>query len=50
LAWAAKGNLDQAVLDISQGIRLDPRRAYRWQERGEIYSRQGKYEQAIADI
>ena len=50
LAWAAKGNLDQAVSDISQGIRLDPRRAYRWQERGEIYTRQGKYEQAIADI
>ena len=41
LAWAAKGNLDQAVSDISQGIRIDPQRAYRWQERGEIYSRQG---------
>jgi S1-C subfamily serine protease len=50
LAWAAKGNLDQAVSDISQGIRLDPQRAYRWEERGEIYSRQGKYQQAIADI
>jgi S1-C subfamily serine protease len=50
VAWAAKGNLDQAVSDISQGIRLDPQRAYRWQERGEIYSRQGKYQQAIADI
>jgi tetratricopeptide (TPR) repeat protein len=50
LAWAAKGNLDQAVSDIGQGIRLDPRRAYRWQERGEIYTRQGKYEQAIADL
>src|SRR5215467_2273160 len=35
LAWAAKENLDQAVSDISQGIRLDPQRAYRWQERGE---------------
>jgi tetratricopeptide (TPR) repeat protein len=50
LAWAAKENLDQAVSDISQGIRLDPQRPYRWQERGEIYSRQGKYPQAITDI
>jgi tetratricopeptide (TPR) repeat protein len=50
LAWASKENLDQAVSDISQGIRLDPQRAYRWQERGEIYTRQGKYSQAITDI
>jgi S1-C subfamily serine protease len=50
LAWAAKGNLDQAVSDISQGIRLDPQHAYRWQDRGEIYTRLGKYQQAIADI
>jgi tetratricopeptide (TPR) repeat protein len=50
LAWAVKENLNQAVSDISQGIRLDPQRAYRWQERGEIYTRQGKYPQAIADI
>ena len=50
LAYAAKGNLDQAISDISAGIRLDPQRAYRWQERGELYTRQGKYQQAIADI
>jgi tetratricopeptide (TPR) repeat protein len=50
LAFAAKGNLDQAIADISAGIRLDPQRAYRWQERGELYTRQGKYQQAIADI
>src|SRR5262245_51436756 len=50
LAWAAKGNLDQAVSDISAGIRLDPQRPYRWQERGELYTQQGKYQQGIADI
>jgi tetratricopeptide (TPR) repeat protein len=50
LAFAAKENLDQALSDISRGIRLDPQRPYRWQERGEIYIRQGKYQQAIADI
>ena len=50
LAFAAKGNLDQAISDISAGIRLDPQRAYRWQERGELYARQDKYQQAIADI
>jgi S1-C subfamily serine protease len=50
LAFAAKGNLDQAISDISAGIRLDPQRPYRWQERGELYTRQGKYQQGIADI
>jgi tetratricopeptide (TPR) repeat protein len=50
LAFAARGNLDQAVSDISAGIRLDPLRAYRWQERGELYTRQGRYQQAIGDI
>ena len=40
LAFAAKGNLDQAIADVSAGIRLDPQRAYRWQERGELYTRQ----------
>jgi S1-C subfamily serine protease len=50
VAFRAKGNLEQAVSDISQGIRLDPQRSYRWQERGEIYTQQGKYQQAIVDI
>ena len=50
LAFKAKGNLDQAISDISRGIRLDPQRTYRWQERGELYAQQGKYQQAIADI
>ena len=49
-AFAAKGNLDQAISDISAGIRVDPQPAYRWQERGELYARQGKYQQAVADI
>jgi tetratricopeptide (TPR) repeat protein len=50
LAFAAKGNLDRAISDVSAGIRLDPQRAYRWQERGELYTRQGKYQEGIADI
>jgi tetratricopeptide (TPR) repeat protein len=50
LAFKAKGNLDQAISDISSGIRLDSRRPYRWQERGELYTQQGKYQQGIADI
>jgi tetratricopeptide (TPR) repeat protein len=49
-AYAAKGKLDKAISDISAGIRLDPERAYLWQERGQFYARQGKYQQAIADI
>jgi tetratricopeptide (TPR) repeat protein len=50
IAYAAKGDLDRALSDISAGIRLDPRRAYRWQERGEIYTRRGDYDRAIADL
>ena len=50
LAYAAKGNLDQAISDISAGIKLDPQRPYRWQERGELYSRQGNFQQSVADI
>jgi tetratricopeptide (TPR) repeat protein len=37
-AYAAKGKLDQAISDISAGIRIDPLPAYRWQERGELYA------------
>jgi tetratricopeptide (TPR) repeat protein len=50
LAFKAKGNLDQAISDISRGIRLDPQRPYRWQERGELCIQQGKYQQGIVDI
>jgi len=41
-AYTAKGKLDQAISDSSAGIKLDPQSAYLWQERGELYARQGK--------
>lgn len=50
LAFEAKGKLDQAISDVSAGIRLDPQSAYRWQKRGELYARQGKYKQAVSDL
>jgi tetratricopeptide (TPR) repeat protein len=50
MAFAAKGKLDQAISDISAGIRLDPEPAYRWQDRGQLYARQGRYQQAVADF
>jgi tetratricopeptide (TPR) repeat protein len=50
LAYEAIGNLDQAIVDISAGIRLVPDRAYRWQERGEIYLKQGNFSRAIEDV
>ena len=50
LAFAAKGNLNQAISDITAGIRLDPQRAYRWQERGELNTQLGNYQQGISDI
>lgn len=50
LAYEAKGNLDQAIADITQGIQLDPGRAYRWQERGDIYLRQNNFKLALDDL
>ena len=50
IAYRANGDLASALLDISEGIRLDPGRAYRWQERGEIYLQQGNFTRAIDDL
>src|SRR4051794_24234754 len=50
VARAAKGDLEGAVSDVSEGIRLDPRRAFRFQERGELYTRKGEFSRAVADL
>lgn len=50
-AFGAKGDLDRAIADISEGIRLDPqRRSYRFQARGEVYSKKGDFARAITDL
>ncbi len=50
LAFLAKGDLDQALADLSEGIRLDPKPAFRFHERGEAYLRKGDHMRAIADL
>ncbi len=49
-AFAAKGNRDQAISDISESIRIGPIRAYKYQERGEAYLKQGEFQRALADF
>ena len=49
-AYAAKGDLDHAISDVSEGIRRDPRQAYRFQERGELYLKKEDFKRALADL
>ena len=49
-AFAVKANLDQAISDISESIRIGPNGAYKYQERGEAYLRKGEFPLALADL
>src|SRR3712207_487067 len=40
-AYQRKGDLDHALSDLNESIRLDPRRAFRYQDRGDIYLSKG---------
>jgi tetratricopeptide (TPR) repeat protein len=50
ISFAAKGEFDRAISDITEGIRLDPGRAYRVEERGEIYLAKADYRRALNDL
>jgi len=50
IAHASKGDLGKAIADVSEGIRLDPKPAFRYQERGELRHRNGDYSEALADL
>jgi tetratricopeptide (TPR) repeat protein len=50
IAYAARGDIDKAIADVSEGIRLDPHQAYRFQERGELYFKKGDFAEAISDF
>ena len=50
IAYTAKGDLDRALVDLSEAIRLDPQRAFRFQERGELHLRRREFDRAIADL
>ncbi|HNW43726.1 MAG TPA: tetratricopeptide repeat protein [Elusimicrobiales bacterium] len=46
---AGKGNYDEAIVNYSKVIELDPSKAAAYSLRGSAYSKIGEYEQAIAD-
>ena len=50
IAAANQGDIDKAIADATERIRRDPRRAWRYQERGELYFKKGDFAQAINDF
>jgi len=49
VAYAFKGDLDHAIVDYDQAIRLDPNYAPAFSNRGHAYRHKGNYDRAIAD-
>ena len=49
IAYAEKGNLDQAISDFTRAINIDPRGADAYNNRGGAYVRKGNLDQAISD-
>lgn len=47
--WTTKGDLDHAVRDITEAIRIDPKFPDSYSERGQILFKMGETERAIAD-
>ena len=48
-AYCETAQYNNAVADLTQAIRLEPRRADAWRERAKVYARAGLTNQAIAD-
>src|SRR5579871_17405 len=48
-AWRAKGDLDRAIADDDQAIRLDPKYAIAHYNRGNAWFAKGDFDRAIAD-
>jgi tetratricopeptide (TPR) repeat protein len=46
---ARTGNIAEAIRDLSEAIRLDPKNTAHYLDRGMYYRRQGQLEQALAD-
>ncbi|MGA2125008.1 MAG: tetratricopeptide repeat protein [Xanthobacteraceae bacterium] len=44
-----KGDHDRAIADLDEAIRLDPRLAFAFNSRGNVYHARGDYDRAIAD-
>src|SRR5262249_13726904 len=49
LAYRAKGDLDRAIADLTEAVRLDPKYAEAYYVRGVSYGKKGDVERAIAD-
>ncbi len=49
IAWLDKGELDKAIADFTQAIRLDPQSSGPYGERGVAWYLKGEYGKAIAD-
>jgi tetratricopeptide (TPR) repeat protein len=49
-AWRRQGQLDQAILDLTEVLRLNPAAASALSVRGQCWARKGELDQAIADF
>ncbi len=50
LAYAKKGQYDQAISDFTKALEINPRYAYAYNNRGLTYWNKGQYDQAISDF
>ncbi len=50
VAYARKGQYDQAISDFNKALEINPRYATAYYNRGVAYARKGQYDQAISDF
>jgi tetratricopeptide (TPR) repeat protein len=50
VAWQLRGELDNAVADLNEAVRLDPRDPAAFNNRGSIWDAKKEYDKAIADF
>ena len=50
MVQALSGKLDKAIVDFNQAIKLKPRNAVAFYNRGVTYARKRQYDKAIADF
>ena len=49
-AYYTKGDLDRAIADYNEAIRLDPKDDNAFYDRGTVYNSKGNYDHAVADL
>lgn len=49
-AWEARGEIDAAIKDLDEAIRLDPKGHTYWNNRGLLHFQQGEIDQALKDF